>query len=140
MSNNTNESLPLQKQTTLKRTHLSDEHDNSSHKKKKKSEIVDISANKLGTTEKSTNKTINTSDIRDHSPVRKNKDKDKDKLPKLNRNKTISVSTIKKKIGVKFKKDFIQTVSVESYKKYNIDMSTNDQESHETTKCRCLIF
>jgi hypothetical protein len=40
-----------------------------------------------------------------------------------------------------FKKKFAEVVIVESYKKYNVDLSYNDPVSQgETTRCRCQIF
>ena len=42
---------------------------------------------------------------------------------------------------VAFKKKFLDIVYVESYKKYNIDLSYGDPvNSSESTRCRCLIF
>ena len=67
-----------------------------------------------------------------------NENENPSKSQKLKRNKTVVLDT-KKKYRVKFKNDFVKIINVESYKKYNIDVSTNE-ENGETTKCRCLIF
>ena len=58
---------------------------------------------------------------------------------KLQMNKAIGLKT-KNKFRVKFKNDFVHTIAVKSYKKYNVDMSYNEAESGERTKCRCRIF
>jgi hypothetical protein len=43
--------------------------------------------------------------------------------------------------NVTFKdKNFLDVVNVESYKKYNVDMSYNEPEHEETTRCKCLIY
>jgi hypothetical protein len=79
--------------------------------------------------EKSLNKSVNKSQSQSNSP-------------KLKRNKSIIIETkdVKKKLRVKFKNDFVHMVAVESYKKFNIDVSTNEGDNRESTKCRCLIF
>ena len=79
-------------------------------------------------------------DIRtENKIITENEKENMAKSQKLKRNKTVCLET-KKKFRVKFKNDFVQTIAVESYKKYNVDMSNNDGESGETTKCRCEIF
>ena len=37
-------------------------------------------------------------------------------------------------------KNFLDIVNVESYKKYNVDMSYNEPEHEETTRCKCFIY
>jgi len=46
---------------------------------------------------------------------------------------------IKKKVTFK-EKNFLEIVSVESFKKYNVEMSYNENESNETTRCKCIIY
>lgn len=46
---------------------------------------------------------------------------------------------MKKKVNFK-ENNFLDIVLVESYKKYNVDMSYNESEKGETTRCRCSIF
>jgi hypothetical protein len=46
----------------------------------------------------------------------------------------------KQKRRVAFEKNFVNITYVESYKKYNVDMSYNDPEPQETTRCRCIII
>jgi len=109
---------------------------NNTSKKKKKNETADTSNNRLGVSDKSTNKSLSSSDIKGDINLKKEIPKNN----KLMRNKTVSLADSKKKARVKFKKEFVSIVVVESYKKYNVDMSYNDSESNETTKCRCLVF
>ena len=112
--------------------------ESSSVLRRKKTETGENSTTKLGlTTDKSTsnNKTLNSSENRESKSKKKEKESQK-----LIRNKTMNLPQQKKKSGVKFKKDFIQTINVESYKKYNMDMSNNESESNQSVKCRCEIF
>jgi hypothetical protein len=46
---------------------------------------------------------------------------------------------IKKKVTFK-EKNFLEIVSVESFKKYNVEMSYNEGEGNETTRCKCIIY
>ena len=39
-----------------------------------------------------------------------------------------------------FRKNFLDVVYVESYKKYNVDMSTDQQEENQIVRCKCVIF
>jgi hypothetical protein len=96
--------------------------------KENKSENKSEKKIKSEKSEKSLNKSVNKSQISNS--------------PKLIRKKTVivDVKDAKKKLRVKFKNDFVQIVAVESYKKYNIDVSTNEGDYRESTKCRCLIF
>jgi hypothetical protein len=45
-----------------------------------------------------------------------------------------------KRRRVQFNKNYLDVVYVESYKKYNIDVSMNGQEQSDIVRCRCLIF
>jgi hypothetical protein len=45
-----------------------------------------------------------------------------------------------KKRRVVFSKNWLDVVHVESYKKYNIDVSTNEPETNNIVRCKCLIF
>lgn len=112
--------------------------DSSLTKKKKKTDNADTSNTKLGHSDKSTNKSLSSSDVKAEMQIKKEITKSPNN--KLTRNKTVAVGEANKKNRVKFKKDFVSTVVVESYKKYNVDMSYNDTETNESTKCRCLIF
>lgn len=59
---------------------------------------------------------------------------------KRNRSKVdIDSNKIKKKVTFK-EKNFLDIVSVESFKKYNVEMSYNENESNETTRCKCIIY
>jgi len=109
---------------------------NNTLKKTKKIETGTNSNNNLRVSEKSNNKSLSSSDIKGEF----NKKKEIHKNNKLIRNKTVSLADSNRKIRVKFKKDFVTTIVVESYKKYNVDMSYNDTETGEKTKCRCVIF
>jgi hypothetical protein len=52
-----------------------------------------------------------------------------------------SSAVTKKGKRVCFSKILVDTVIVESYKKYNMDMSYEDSNNkQETIKCKCLIF
>lgn len=62
---------------------------------------------------------------------------------KMRNNKSNNLAEKNKKMKkrVNFReKNFLEVVIVESYKKYNVDMSYNEPDSEETTRCRCLIF
>ena len=39
-----------------------------------------------------------------------------------------------------FRKNFLDVVYVESYKKYNLDMSADQPEENQIVRCKCLIF
>jgi len=106
------------------------------YKKKKTSETTEASNSRLGATDKSVSKSLSTRDLKGEIQMKK----DFQKNSKIIRNKTLSLADSNKKARVKFKRDFISTVEVESYKKYNEDMSNSESEAHETTKCRCLVF
>jgi len=108
----------------------------SINKQRRKSDSGDISNNKLGVSDKSTNKSLSSSNIKGDPKLNREIPKNN----KLMRNKTVSLADSKKKVRVKFKRDFISTVEVESYKRFNVDMSNNESETNESTKCRCLIF
>lgn len=45
-----------------------------------------------------------------------------------------------KKKRVTFSKNYLDVVYMESYKRYNVDVSTNGQEQNEIVRCRCSIF
>jgi len=111
--------------------------ESSLSKKKNKAENSDTSNTKLGNTDKSTNKSLSTSDVKGDNKIKKETLKSPNKLTL---NKTVALSESNKKNRVKFEKNFVHVVAVESYKKYNMDMSYNDAEQNESTKCRCLIF
>jgi hypothetical protein len=49
-------------------------------------------------------------------------------------------SSMKKGKRVSFNKTLVDTVIVESFKKYNIDMSYEDSGKSDTIKCKCLIY
>ncbi len=51
-----------------------------------------------------------------------------------------SVSKKTKKRRVMFNKNYLDVVYVESYKRYNIDVSSNGPEQNENVRCRCSIF
>jgi hypothetical protein len=63
-----------------------------------------------------------------------------DKSGSLVPNKRIPRKTVSKGKKVSFNKNLVDTVVVESYKKYNIDMSYDESSKPETTKCKCLVF
>jgi hypothetical protein len=111
--------------------------ESSLSKKKNKAENSDISNTKLGNSDKSTNKSLSTSDVKGDNQIKKETLKSPNRLTV---NKKVALSESNKKNRVKFKKNFVDMVVVESYKKYNMDMSYNDAEPNESTKCRCLIF
>lgn len=116
---------------------IANEADNTLSKgSKKRKPEVNNSNNRLGVTDKSTNKSMSSSDIKTEIQAKKNNVSNQ----KLMRNKTVSLMDSNKKSKVKFKKDFVQIIQVESYKKYNVDMSYNEGETNESTKCRCIIF
>jgi hypothetical protein len=45
-----------------------------------------------------------------------------------------------KKKRVTFNKNYLDIVNVESYKRFNVDVSINGQEQNEIVRCRCSIF
>lgn len=51
-------------------------------------------------------------------------------------------SAPKIKQGVNFKKNFVEIINVECWKKYNMDISVSQSESgdKDKTKCTCSIF
>ena len=51
-------------------------------------------------------------------------------------------SAPKIKQGVNFKKNFVEIINVECWKKYNMDISVSQSESgdKDKTKCSCSIF
>jgi hypothetical protein len=57
-----------------------------------------------------------------------------------NVNKTNMVPKKPKKRRVQFSRNYLDVVYVESYKKYNIDVSMNGQDQGDIIRCRCLIF
>jgi hypothetical protein len=57
--------------------------------------------------------------------------------PSNNKKSRTSVKNIKK---VSFSKNIVDTIIVESYKKYNLDMSYDESGKSDTIKCKCLIF
>lgn len=134
---NVNTTSSVQIVNQLKRSIANEGEGSPSKSPKKRKSETDTSNNKFGSTDKSTSKSMSSSDIK-REP--KNKKESNANNQKLMRNKTVSLLDSNKKTRVKFKKDFVQTIQVESYKKYNVDMSYNDSESTETTKCRCSIF
>ncbi len=63
----------------------------------------------------------------------------KHKSKSNNKSNSNSHKKPKKRVVWKSQK-FVDMVDVESYRKYNVDMSYNEPEQQETTRCRCLIF
>ena len=69
-------------------------------------------------------------------------------ISKTNADRSGSPSSVKRhsrnsKKGkrVSFSKNMVDTVIVESYKKYNVEMSYEESPSkQETIKCKCLIY
>jgi len=55
-------------------------------------------------------------------------------------NKPNQVNKRSKRRRVQFNKNYLDVVYVESYKKYNIDVSLNGQEQNDIVRCRCCIF
>jgi len=55
-------------------------------------------------------------------------------------NKPNQVNKRSKRRRVQFNKNYLDVVYVESYKKYNIDVSLNGQEQNDIVRCRCIIF
>jgi hypothetical protein len=107
--------------------------ESSMAKSKRRSDISDLSNMKTQIYEKSTI-------VVDQSTDNKERERKKSK-PTLNRSKTKSESNKKSRKKVTFKeRNFLDIVNVESYKKYNANMSFNEPGSEETTRCRCLIF
>ena len=52
-----------------------------------------------------------------------------------------NISNNSKKNNVIFKKNFLEVINVECWKKYNSDISeTPSSKSKEQTKCTCIIF
>jgi len=101
------------------------------------------SSNNLINRETAIDKSINKSDNYSSENNKVETQKRKSFSPmigKFQRNKTVCLNNKKGKNRVKFKKNFVTTIVVESYKKYNVDMSFNDIEGNEGAKCRCLIF
>ncbi len=126
-------------QITPTKTKLSNSVIESSLTKKKKKTENDTSNTRLGQSDKSTSKSLSTSDVNAEMQIKKEIPKSP-KNNKITRNKTVALGESNNKNSVKFKKDFVNTVVVESFKKYNVDMSYNEAEPDESTKCRCFIF
>jgi hypothetical protein len=45
-----------------------------------------------------------------------------------------------KRRRVVFNKNFVEIVNVESYKKYNVDISEMNNDQHEKVTCKCMIY
>jgi hypothetical protein len=101
--------------------------------KKRKSEFSDISNVRTQVNDKSMQG--------GETPESRNIDRQKAKTT-LNRSKTsIQKEQKKSKRRVTFReKQFLDIVNVESYKKYNMDMSYCEPDHEEPTRCRCLVF
>jgi len=57
--------------------------------------------------------------------------------------KVEKINLSKKKLRVKFKKNLIEIIPIESFKKYNYEMNFEEngiERSGKTKSCRCLIF
>ena len=85
--------------------------------------------------------------LRSFNEIKDNNDNDNDnnnnknnlinKSLKKNKNGT---KENKKKFRVKFNKELVQIISVESFKKYNIDVSSNESNFRNGSKSSCLIY
>jgi hypothetical protein len=66
---------------------------------------------------------------------------DRSNSPKQHPNRRTSKSLGKKTKRVTFQKNIVETVLVESFKRYNIDMSLDEAGGKpETIKCKCVIY
>jgi hypothetical protein len=120
--------------------------DTSNNQKRK----TDVSESHMKTTDKSPSRVEEKKDKGVNISEISGTDKKGIGSPKISikRNKTRATGGIgpsgssKKSIkNVSFKdKNFLDVVNVESYKKYNVDMSYNEPEHEDTTRCKCLIF
>lgn len=109
--------------------------------KKKRSEASDMSNIKsVNTNEKSLNNISIISDCSARNKSFNSKFNKSARAISKTRSPVKSPKTKRKK-KVNFReKNFVDIVNVESYKKYNVDISMDVRGSNEKVRCRCIIF
>ncbi len=119
----------------------------TSNNQKKKTDVSEFSHSK--TQDKSPSRVLENKNFSSHtnnsnisSPY-----KNRSASPDFSPNKKLRSKTEKEGGNKKFKKkvtfkekNFLDIVTVESFKKYNVDMSFNEMEPHESIRCKCIIY
>ena len=91
--------------------------------------------NSKSRTEEKQNKDILIYNKKRKSEISINKDGTKDTS-----NSTDTPSKRKYKKKVSFEKNMIEYINIESFKKYNIDISVNEMPKKDNTKCHCIVI
>ncbi len=126
--------------TASKSTVASVKEADTSTSKRKKSDAIEINF-KQGTIEdhKKTQSFTSSHDLTEKKTKSTSNSQTKSKA-KLSNNTGATIKKGKRRVSWR-EKDMIVIQDVESYRKYNVDMSYNEPEaSGETTRCRCIII